>query len=73
MKKRKISTLQIVTVAFAALFFIWEHNIQLYLSEHHLENSLQTRKDLFVSLPVLLLLLFASIRQWRKNAKSNLE
>ncbi|GGG36621.1 hypothetical protein GCM10011344_41820 [Dokdonia pacifica] len=71
MKKRKLSTLQIVTIAFIVLFLIWERNIQLYLSEHDLQNSLQTRKDLFVSLPILLVLIVASVRQWKKNTTSN--
>ena len=71
MKKRKLSTLQIVAIAFIVLFLIWERNIQLYLSEHDLQNSLQTRKDLFVSLPILLVLIVASVRQWKKNTTSN--
>ena len=71
MKKRKLSTLQIVAIAFIVLFLIWDRNIQLYLSEHDLQNSLQTRKDLFVSLPILLVLIVASVRQWKKNTTSN--
>ncbi|MFC4634831.1 hypothetical protein ACFO3O_12990 [Dokdonia ponticola] len=69
MKKRKLSTLQILTIAFFVMCLIWERNIQLYLSEHGLENTLQTRKDLWVSLPILALGLFFSIRQWKRNKR----
>ncbi len=68
MKKRKLSTLQLITIAFVILFLVWERNIQIYLTEHLLENNLETRKDLFVSLPILIVLIVVSIRQWKKRA-----
>jgi len=67
MKKRKLSIIQILTIAFFVICLIWERNIQLYLSEHGLENTLQTRKDLWVSVPILLIAVVLSIRQWKKN------
>ena len=67
MKKRKLSILQILTIAFIVLCLVWERNIQLYLGEHQLENSFATRKDLFISIPILVVLIVVSIRQWRKT------
>ncbi len=67
MKKRKLSIVQILTIAFFVMCLIWERNIQQYLSEHGLENTLETRKDLWVSVPVLLIGIVLSIRQWKKD------
>ncbi len=67
MKKRKLSVIQILTIAFVVLCLVWERNIQLYLGEHGLENSFATRKDLFISIPILVVLIIISIRQWKKN------
>lgn len=67
MKKRKLSIVQILTIAFFVMCLIWERNIQLYLSENGLENTLQTRKDLWVSVPILLIGILISIRQWKKE------
>jgi len=67
MKKRKLSIIQILTIAFVLLLIVWERNIQLYLNEHQLGNNLQTRKDLYVSLPILLILVIACFRQWKKK------
>lgn len=67
MKKRKLSIVQILTIAFFVMCLIWERNIQQYLSEHGLKNTLETRKDLWVSVPVLLIGIVLSIRQWKKD------
>jgi len=67
MKKRKLSIIQILTIAFILLLIVWERNIQLYLNEHQLGNNLQTRKDLYVSLPILLILVIACFRQWKRK------
>lgn len=69
MRKQKVSNVQILTIAFFVMCLIWERNVQLYLSEHGLENTLQTRKDLFVSIPILVVGIIFSIRQQKKNRK----
>lgn len=69
MRKQKVSSVQILTIAFFVMCLIWERNVQLYLSEHGLENTLQTRKDLFVSIPILVVGIIFSIRQRKKDRK----
>lgn len=69
MRKQKVSSVQILTIAFFVMCLIWERNVRLYLSEHGLENTLQTRKDLFVSIPILVVGIIFSIRQRKKDRK----
>jgi len=70
-QKRKLSSVQILTIVFLIMCLIWERNIQMYLSEHGLENTLQTRKDLWVSVPILLIGVVFSIRQWKKEKNTS--
>ena len=70
MKKRKFTITQMLAVIFIVLYLVWERNIQLYLDAHDLENTFKTRKDLFVIIPLLLILIVGSIIQWRKNKKN---
>ncbi|GEM_PF-5755727 len=69
-KKRKLSITQILTIAFIVLCLVWERNVQIYLGEHGLENNFQTRKDLLVSIPILIILIVISIRQWKKTKRA---
>ncbi len=67
MKKYKITLVQILTIAFIILYIIWERNLQLYMIENNIENSYESRRDLTVIVPVLLTLIFISVRQWLKR------
>lgn len=67
MKKQKITMVQVLTIAFIVLYIVWERNLQLYLSENNLENTYASRRDLTVIIPVLLTLIFISVRQWLKR------
>lgn len=67
MKKYKITLVQVLTIIFIILYIVWERNLQLYMTEHAIENSYESRRDLTVIVPVLLTLIFISVRQWRKR------
>lgn len=67
MKKYKITLVQVLTIVFIVLYIVWERNLQLYMTENAIENSYESRRDLTVIVPVLLTLIFISVRQWRKR------
>lgn len=67
MKKYKLTLVQGLTIIFIVLYIVWERNLQLYMAEHAIENSYESRRDLTVIVPVLLTLIFISVRQWRKR------
>lgn len=71
MKKRGITITQLITIAFVVIYIVWERNIQLYLNAHNMENNFETRKDLIVIVPVLVILIIMSIRQWKKRKINN--
>ncbi len=69
-KKQKVTLFQIITIAMIVMYLIWERNIQIYLSEHGLENTYDTRKDLVVIIPILLIMIIISLKQRFKKNKN---
>ncbi|WP_021778234.1 hypothetical protein [Dokdonia sp. MED134] len=65
--KKKLTAVQICTLIVFTLYLVWEYNMQEFISVNGLSNSFETRLDLLLLVPLLLVLVSISIWQFVKK------
>ena len=65
--KKKLTSLQLVTLILGVCYLVWEKNMQDYLAVNGLSNTTDTRVDLFVIVPILGVLIGIAVLQYFKK------
>ncbi|TVZ24137.1 hypothetical protein JM84_3097 [Dokdonia sp. Hel_I_63] len=65
--KLKFTTAQICTIVLVVFYIIWEYNIQVYLTDEHLDYGVEVRYDLIFILPILVVMIAVSVWQYFKK------
>ena len=69
-KSRKLTTIQIVTLIAIVAYILWEKNMREYMQTYP-DIKVFKRRDLYVIIPVLVILIAISIFQFVKQRSRN--